>query len=123
MILLSFPITYIIYRGILQITMNTPLNLLSVFIVIGVAANDIFIFCDAWRQSELIKILEKNQNRRMAYAFKKSYKAMIATSSTTSVAFLANAFSEISPIRAFGIFASIIIMVNFFIVLLVIPSV
>ena len=123
MILLSFPITYIIYRGILQITMNTPLNLLSVFIVIGVAANDIFIFCDAWRQSELIKILEKNQKRRMAYAFKKSFKAMIATSSTTSVAFLANAFSEIIPIRAFGIFASIIIMVNFFIVLLVIPSV
>jgi len=48
-ILLSFPVTYAIYFGILQITMNTTLNQLTIFIVLGIAADDIFVFCDAWR--------------------------------------------------------------------------
>ena len=49
MILLSFPVSYLIYTGIFQITMNTTLNQLTIFIVLGIAADDIFVFCDAWR--------------------------------------------------------------------------
>lgn len=45
------------------------------------------------------------------------------TSSTTCFAFLSNAFSDVRPIRGFGIFAAIIIPVNFLIVILVMPSV
>ena len=49
LILLSFPVTYLIYSGIFQITMNTTLNQMVIFIVLGIAADDIFVFCDAWR--------------------------------------------------------------------------
>lgn len=49
LILLSFPMSYFIYSGILQISMNTTLNQLVIFIVLGIAADDIFVFCDAWR--------------------------------------------------------------------------
>jgi len=103
--------------------MNTTLNQLTIFIVLGIAADDIFVFCDAWRQSEFIPQIAKDQKRRMAYAFKRSFRAIAVTSSTTAVAFLANAASDIRPIRAFGIYAAIIIPVNFIIVILVIPSV
>lgn len=47
---------------------------------------------------------------------------MAVTSSTTSVAFFANLFSPIMPIRAFGIFAGIIVPVNFFLVVMVFPG-
>ena len=59
----------------------------------------------------------------MAYAFKRSFRAITVTSSTTAVAFAANAFSSIKPIQAFGIFAAIIIPVNFFILILMMPSI
>lgn len=121
-ILMSFPITYAIYAGVCQISMNTTLNQLTIFIVLGIAADDIFVFCDAWRQGGCIPMLAKDEKRRMAYAFRRSFRAIAVTSSTTAVAFLANASSDIRPIRAFGIFAAIIVPVNFLIVILIIPS-
>ena len=59
----------------------------------------------------------------MAYTFKRAFKAILVTSSTTSVAFLANGLSEIVPIRAFGIFAAIIIPVNFVLIILIMPAI
>ena len=102
--------------------MNTTLNQLTIFIVLGIAADDIFVFCDAWRQAESYPSIANNEYRRLSFAFKRSFRAILVTSSTTAVAFLANALSEIRPIRAFGIFAAILIPVNFIIVILVVPS-
>ena len=89
----------------------------------GIAADDIFVYCDAWRQSELLEEISNDENRRVAYSFKRSFRAITVTSSTTAAAFLANTLSDIRPIRAFGIFAAILIPVNFFIIIMVIPSV
>ena len=122
-ILLSFPVSYLIYSGIFQITLRTTLNQLTIFIVLGIAADDIFVFCDAWRQSAFIPLIASDEKRRMAYAFKRSFRAIAVTSSTTAVAFIANAASDIRPIRGFGIFAAIIVPVNFLIVILLMPSV
>ena len=60
--------------------------------------------------------------RRMSYTFRRASRAMLATSSTTSVAFLANLFSDIMPIAAFGVFVAIIIPINYLLVILLIPS-
>lgn len=46
---------------------------------------------------------------------------MTVTSSTTAVAFFANVFSPIMPIRAFGIFSGVLIPVNFFLVVMIMP--
>ena len=55
----------------------------------------------------------------MAYAFRRAVRAMAVTSSTTSVAFFANFFSPLMPIKAFGVFAGTIIPVNYFLVVLI----
>lgn len=47
---------------------------------------------------------------------------MFVTSSTTCVAFLANVFSPIMPIKAFGIYAAIIIPANFLLVCAIFPA-
>ena len=57
----------------------------------------------------------------MAYAWRRSVRAMAVTSSTTSVAFIANIFSPMMPIKAFGIFAGVIIPVNYLLVIVVLP--
>ena len=48
-ILLSFPVTQLIYKGILRVDMFSSLNQLVIFIILGIAADNIFVFCDAWR--------------------------------------------------------------------------
>ena len=102
-ILGSFPVTQVIYRGILSVDMFAQLNKLVIFIILGIAADNIFVFCDAWRQSELISVMKDSPHRRMAYSFKRAAKAIAVTSSTTSVAFASNIMSPIVPIRAFGL--------------------
>ena len=57
----------------------------------------------------------------MAYAFRSSARAMAITSSTTSVAFFANIFSPLLPIKTFGIFSGVIIPINFFLVVMFMP--
>lgn len=91
--------------------------------MLGIAADNIFVFCDAWRQSENIPVMHGNNYRRMAYTFRRAASAIAVTASTTSVAFLANAFSPIVPIQCFGIYASIIVLVNYLMVIMIMPSV
>jgi len=45
------------------------------------------------------------------------------TTFTTAVAFLANVFSKLMPIRSFGIFAAVMIPMNYFLVITVYPAV
>jgi predicted RND superfamily exporter protein len=92
-----------------------------IFIVLGISADDIFVIVDSWRQSEHIPEYEGNYRKRMSYAFKRSAVAIAVTSSTTCVAFLANSFSSIMPIRAFGIYAGIIVPVNYLLTSLLMP--
>jgi len=62
-------------------------------------------------------------HERMAYTLKRAYRQMFITSSTTSVAFLANYFSNLIPICTFGIYAAIIVQVNFFFAITYFPAV
>lgn len=91
--------------------------------MLGIAADDIFVFIDAWRQSEYVdeEVMKGDKKRRLAYAFRRAVRAMAVTSSTTSVAFFANVFSPLMPIKAFGAFAGFIIPINYFLVVMIFP--
>jgi predicted RND superfamily exporter protein len=121
MILFSFPVTAVINEGIIRNTYYSSLHTLVIFIVLGIAADDIFVFVDAWRQSENIKLIRNDIRMRLAYSFRRAARATATTSSTTSVAFLANAFSPIMPIASFGIYAAVIITVNYALIIMVFP--
>jgi len=122
LILLSFPMTVLVTEGILRVTFFNSLHTLVIFIVLGIAADDIFVFIDAWRQSEKIKQFAGDKKKRMAYSWRRAVRAIAVTSSTTSVAFFANAFSPIMPIKSFGIFAGVIIQMNYVLIVLFFPA-
>ena len=69
------------------------LHYLVIFIVLGIAADDIFVFIDAWRQSECIEVFRGDYKMRMSYAWRRAVRAIAVTSGTTAVAFLANVLS------------------------------
>mmetsp|Transcript_2148 Transcript_2148/g.3212 ORF Transcript_2148/g.3212 Transcript_2148/m.3212 type:complete len:259 (+) Transcript_2148:706-1482(+) len=122
-IVISFPITLLLTEGVFRVTYLGSLQVVSIFLVLGIGCDDIFVFVDAWRQSEALpkEIINGDKKKRMAYAFRRACRAMAVTSSTTSVAFFANVFSPMMPIKSFGIIAGVIIPVNFFLVVILMP--
>lgn len=125
----SYPISIVISRIILQIDFFQILNLIAIFVILGIAADDLFLLTDSWQQSETYNILNKDkENRknnfqaRMNYTWRKTSKSISTTSLTTAIAFLATGFSKIMPISAFGYFASILVLVNYCFAIIFFPA-
>ena len=57
----------------------------------------------------------------MAYSLRRSYKSILATSSTTALAFLSSGFSSLMPVSAFGYFAFLNIPVNYVLIIFYFP--
>lgn len=121
-IIVSFPVTLIIYRGAFFISYYSFLHNLLVFVVLGIAADDVFVFADAWKQTAHMESIKDDRVKRMSLTWKRATKAMFVTTSTTAVAFLANVFSKLMPIRSLGIFAATIIPVNYMLVITIFPA-
>jgi predicted RND superfamily exporter protein len=113
LILISFPVALVIYKLIFRISNLSSLHLMIVFVVLGVAVDNIFVIWDAWTQSEQIKCIKNDQKKRMAYTFRRAAHSISATSSTTAFAFLSNGFSSLMPLSAFGYFCFVVVPVNF----------
>jgi predicted RND superfamily exporter protein len=122
LIVLSFPFTAFICNAILQIKYFGFLQIMIIYIVLGIAADDIFVFYDAYQQSaEMDTRIMDSEEKRLAYAFRRSVRAMAITSSTTAVAFFANGLSELITIQTFGLFAGVIVPVNYLLVVMIFP--
>lgn len=118
---LSFSFTAFVYQGIFRITFLANLHNLVIFIVLGIAADDIFVFMDAWRQSALVTVYHGDFKKRISYSWRRAVRAIAVTSSTTAVAFLANVLSPMMPIQSFGIYAAIIIPANYLLIVMLFP--
>ena len=92
-----------------------------VIIVLAIGSNNVFVIIESWRQSNQMKELNGSIRKRFAYTLRKSTKAVATTSATTCCAFVANAFSDILLVKAFGIYVAIIIPVNFILIFSMVP--
>eukprot|EP01084_Bolivina_argentea_P075528 136921_1 len=140
-ILMSFPCAFFVYRVIFQVPIFDVLSTLVVFVLLGVGADDVFVFTDAWTQSNLFvhneetKIEtttnccgcdngdEKRNIKRMSFTYRRAAIAMLVTQITTFFAFLATALSILVNMSAFGIWAACVIMMNYFLVITLYPAV
>ena len=120
-IMTSFLGTNLIYRAVLDFQYIGFFHILTVFIVLGIGADDIYVFYDVWRNTghEDYPTLA----HRLSDAYRKSVFSMLFTSITTAVAFFANAISPLLATRSFGVFSGIVIIVNYISVILYFPTV
>ena len=93
-----------------------------IIIVVGIGADDIFVFHDNWKHSKHIKVLKLRVALRMTYTFNKAANAMFITSITTAFSFLATCFTPIMPICSFGIFSCIVIVINYLLIIFCLPN-
>ena len=90
-ILLSLPVAWFFCRVILQIKYFGGLNLLCLFIVCAVGADDVFVFNDAYVQSQFKgpKVL-RDFPTRMSWVYRKAGLAMLITSGTCHAHYLSH---------------------------------
>ena len=122
-ILMSFFLTLVLYRAIFRIEYLSFLHILAVFVVLRVAADDVFVYTDAFNQAREYKQLEGDLSKQIAYTQRRASKAIFVTSFTTAVAFLATGMSDLMPISSFGFFAAIIIPMNYVLVITAYPPI
>eukprot|EP01059_Diplonema_ambulator_P010140 TRINITY_DN20128_c0_g1_i2.p1 TRINITY_DN20128_c0_g1~~TRINITY_DN20128_c0_g1_i2.p1 ORF type:complete len:1050 (+),score=167.96 TRINITY_DN20128_c0_g1_i2:157-3150(+) len=121
-IVMSTGPAYFMYYGVFQQRYFGVFNMLCIFIILGIGADDIFVFLDTWEQSA--DVIPKHLHwKRMAWTWKHAGKAMLVTSLSTMISFVANANSSFPAIQTFGIFASLLVMVNYFAVMIFFPTV
>lgn len=117
-ILLSIPVTALVYRFVFGFEYFAFLHLCSIFVVLGIGADDNFVLLDAWRQA-LTDVPDGDETRlrRLLYAFDRARAAIFNTSLTTAVAFLCLGASPLMPVRTFGVFAACVVVCNYVMVM------
>ena len=123
-IFLSMGVAGFFYRAIFQATYFAFMHILVLFVILGIGADDVFVFLDAFHQaeSELQSVIaEPTLSQRMEYTAMRASKAIFATSFTTAIAFFSTAITPILPIHAFGIFAGLVILSLYAINVFVMP--
>ena len=123
-VLISFPATWAIYYLVFRIEYMGFLNFIALFVIMGIGADDIFVFVDAWKQSKLQDSkISGTIESRLEWTYRRAGGAMLVTSVTDACAFYANCINDITVIRIFGAFVGTMVMVNFVLVITFFPAV
>ncbi|CAB9512861.1 dispatched homolog 3 [Seminavis robusta] len=117
-ILLSFLPGVLLYRYLFQETYLGILNLIAVYIILGIGVSNLFVFCDQFNHH----VGEKRFDQRMQKTFNTVARTCFNTSCTTFVSFMSNAVSVFPAVAAFGLFAALLVLVNYCAVILFFPS-
>eukprot|EP00945_MAST-04E_sp_MAST-4E-sp1_P001572 g1572.t1 len=131
-IMLSVPVSFFFYYFVFQITYFAQTHILAIFIILGVGADDVFVLVDGWKQSrEIVKrknteVPEEKDteylSERMAFAYHRTYRAVLNTSLTTAMAFVGTGISPLMGFSTFGWFAAICIILNYVLVITFTPA-
>ena len=120
-IISCFLITNLIYRVVLDYIYFGYFHMLAIFIILGIGADDFFVYFNAWEASGLKDY--PSISHRLSHTFRTASGTMFFTSFTTMMAFFAGGISPLLALRSFGIFTGVLIAVNYLSVILFFPTV
>ncbi|XP_041788243.1 protein dispatched [Anopheles merus] len=146
----SLGIAYFIYSFIFELTFFPFMNLLAVIVVVGIGADDAFIFLKIWQctiaerlkcgggivipiapstascNSEASGSAARGESDTlveiMGSTLRHAALSMLVTSLTTAAAFYASYVSSITAVRCFGIFSGTAVMANYFLMVTWLPA-
>eukprot|EP01052_Picozoa_sp_SAG31_P009086 SAG31_NODE_470_length_15239_cov_19.376288_5_plen_1816_part_00 len=113
MIALSFPVSFFVYYTLFGTTTVGVLNVLSIYIVLGIGVDDCYVFLDGYKQCRLGSNVGSLDPAVFGSAISRAARAMFVTTITTALAFLANMISSIPVIYSFAVFMGTIVIVNY----------
>uniref|UniRef100_A0A7S2UED4 SSD domain-containing protein n=1 Tax=Attheya septentrionalis TaxID=420275 RepID=A0A7S2UED4_9STRA len=121
-IILSFPLSFFVYKFLGGIQFFPFLNFIGVFVVFALGADDVFVAVDKWKNAR--RHLPNGSTQDVArFALPEAAGAMFLTSITTAAAFFSTTVCPVAPLKCFAIFCGLLIMFDYFMnVLLVFPA-
>ncbi|KAJ1456616.1 hypothetical protein M885DRAFT_482537 [Pelagophyceae sp. CCMP2097] len=127
-IIASLPLATFLYSVVLRISFFSTLQTLVIFIVLGIGADDVFVFSDAWYQSQAEVSRgdlgdEEYLHKRLKYAYTRAIMAIFNTSFTTTAAFCATCWNRVMPIQTFGAFAALCVITNYLLAITMTPAI
>ena len=117
----SFLTSNLIYRTILGFRYFGFFHIVAMFIILGIGADDLFVFLDVWKNTAYKTY--PSLAHRLSDSYRTSACSMFVTSLTTAVAFFASAFSPLLAAKSFGVFAGLLVVVNYISVIIFFPPV
>lgn len=121
-IFLCFPPSMFLYRYLIGFSYFGTLQMLAVFILLGIGCDDIILLLDTYSHTTA-SMGKAPIDKRMTVALKHAASAMLATSLTTAAAFSANATSSFPAVYTFGAWCATLVCINFLTVCLHMPHV
>merc|ERR1719384_2676855 len=122
MIFMNFLPSMLLYRYITQLSYFGTLQMMAMFIILSIGADDIFVLVDTWQQYKTAAPNEP-MDKRLTVTLKHAGKVMATTSLSTCFSFIANTTSSFPAVYTFGAFAAWLIFVNYCAVVLFYPTV
>ena len=122
-IVISLPLAFFVWKTLLQQSRISWLQVLSVYILLCVGADDLFVFHDTWKQSaEMHPGISGELSSRFAWTFRRAALAMLTTTATTAICLGATAASPMGQMQAFGIFTALAIIADYIMVITFFPA-
>ena len=121
-IILSFPLSYFVYKLIGGLDFFPFLNFIGIFVAFALGAGDIFVAVDKWKNARNTHP-KATTEYVAASAFPDAAGAMFLTTITTAIAFFSTAICPVAPVKMFAIFCGLLIMFDYIMnVALVFPA-
>ena len=120
--ILSVLMAYFFYFIIFRRAFFPFVNIVSIVLVIGVGADDTFVYVDIWRKS--VTDLEGSPLHIMVQnTLHHATVTMLVTSLTTAGSLFASIISDITAVKCFALFGGTAILMNFILTLTLLPAV
>ncbi|XP_048733211.1 protein dispatched homolog 1-like isoform X2 [Ostrea edulis] len=117
----SLEMAYLLYIMVFDISFFPYMNLVAVIIILAIGADDVFIYVKVWEMAKS----ERNNGtfeKIVSDTLKNGSVSMFVTSLTTAAALYCNAFSSITSIKCFSIYAGTAVLCNFVLVVTWMPA-
>mmetsp|Transcript_63841 Transcript_63841/g.149913 ORF Transcript_63841/g.149913 Transcript_63841/m.149913 type:complete len:1002 (-) Transcript_63841:88-3093(-) len=131
MMILTLPIATLFYQGVFRIEYFEFLHILVVYLVLGIGADDVYVFKDTFchvKKAEFPfakggRLTTEQEIRVLSLTFQRAGTAIFNTSFTTALAFASAGVSKAMPMRTCGWYAAICIVTLYVLTLVYYPSV
>ena len=119
--LFTIILSFTLYQFVFRINYFPFLNLLAAVVVVGIGADDLFIYWKTWTAIKLSRNASTLE-RIVSSTFKHASAAMFVTSASTATAFFACTYTDIVSVRCFCVYAGTCVLVHYILVITWLPA-
>lgn len=120
LIFLSIPAGFAVFSIVAGSGRMTIASFLSLFLIIGIGSDMLFVYTDFWKQS---LSYTRDEVKRLKFTYCQAGKSTAATTFTTAMSFIANLASVLRGLREFGFFMGVCVTAAYILVLVGYPTI